>query len=77
MGEVGRATDEEDGVAVDQTGDGGDVGAVGRRGAGDQVQLDFEVGGGFLEGCVGGFGDDPACCQRCAYIVSNYSRWVC
>lgn len=57
--EVGGGADEEDGVAVDQPGYRGGCYAVGRGGAGDEVDFDFEVGTRFAEGCVGGFGEDP------------------
>ena len=57
--EVGGRADEEDGVAVDEPGDGGEGGAVGGRRAGDEMGFDFEVGACFAEGGVGGFGEDP------------------
>lgn len=59
MGEIRGRTDEENGVAIDEAGDGGDVHAVGGGRAGDEVGFDFEVGAGFAEGGVGGFGEDP------------------
>ena len=54
MRKVGSATDEENGIAVDETRYGGNVGAIGGCRAGDLMELDLEVGGGFLKGCVGG-----------------------
>lgn len=59
VGEVGGRADEEDGIAVDEARDAARVDLVGRGGAGDDVQFDFEVLGGFAEGCVGRLGDDP------------------
>ena len=59
VGEVGGGADEEDRVAVYKAGDAGCLGAVGRCGAGDQVDFDLEVFAGFAECGVGGLGDDP------------------
>lgn len=58
VGEVGGGADEEDGVAVYEAGDGGEVHAVGRGGTGDEVDFYFEVGACFAEGGVCGFGED-------------------
>lgn len=57
--EVGRGADEEDGVAVDEAGDAGDVDLVGGSWAGYQVDLDAEVFSGFVEGCVSCIWEDP------------------
>lgn len=59
MGEVWSGADEEDRVAVYEAGYGGGVGAVGRGGAGDEVDFDFKVFGCFAESCVCCFGEDP------------------
>ncbi len=47
MREGGSRADEEDGVAVDQARDAGDVNVVGGSWAGDEVDFDAEVGAGF------------------------------
>lgn len=60
MGEVGCGANEEDGVAVDEAGDGGDVDLIGGGGAGDQVDLDAEVFACFAECSVSCFWENPA-----------------
>lgn len=59
VGEGGGGADEEDGVAVDESGDAGDVDAVGWTGASHEVDFDAEIGARFVERWMGGFGDDP------------------
>lgn len=58
VGKAGGGADKEDGVAVYEAGDGGEVHAVGGGGAVDEVDFDFEVGACFAESGVGGFGED-------------------
>ena len=60
VGEIGGRTDEENGVAVDKTANGGSGRAVGRRGTRDEVNFDAEVLASFDKRSVGGLGDDPA-----------------
>ena len=59
MGKVGRGADEQDGVTVDEAGDGGEGYTVGGRWAGDKVGFDFEVRSRFAKGRVGGFREYP------------------
>lgn len=56
---VRRRTDQENGVGIDETADFRNGDAIGRAGAGDGLQLDFEVGGRFVECGVSGRGNDP------------------
>ena len=74
MRKVGRAADEENGIAVYQAGDGRDVNTVGWGWAGDKVKFDLEVRGGFLKCCVGRLGDDPSCRQLYALMRLEGSR---
>lgn len=56
MGKIRSGADEENGVAIDESRDAGDVDLVGRGGAGDEMDFDFEIRAGFAEGGVSGFG---------------------
>lgn len=58
--EGGGGANEEDGVAIDESRDAGDVNAVGGGGAGDQVNFDAKVGACFEERCMCSFRKDPA-----------------
>ena len=62
VGEVGRGTDEEDRVAVDEAGDAWDVNLVGGSWAGHKVYFDTEVGTSFAERCMCCVWQDPGTC---------------
>ena len=64
MREVWCRADEQDRVAVYEPRDGGHVRAIAGGRAGDEVHADLEVGAGFAEGGVGGFGEDPGMGMR-------------
>lgn len=59
MGEVGRRTNNQNCVRVDQTRNGTDVDLVLRRRAGDKVDFDFEVLGCLVECGMGGLRENP------------------
>lgn len=56
MGKVGSGADEENGVAIDEASNAGDVDLVGGGRAGDEMDFDFEIRAGFAESGVSGFG---------------------
>ena len=59
MGKVWRGTDEENGVAVDQTRDASNGDAVARGRTVNKMDLDVEVGGRFVKSGMGSLRDNP------------------
>ena len=59
MGKVRGGADQENGVAVYETGDGARRDGVGRGWGGNKVDFDGEIGTRFAESGVGGLWDDP------------------
>lgn len=60
---VGGGANKEDRIGVYEASDSGNRDPVAGGGAGDSVEFDLEILGGFVECCVCGRGYDPGECQ--------------
>lgn len=59
VGKGGCGSDKKNGIVVDESGDVGNVHAVGWSGACYEVDFDAEIGAGFEKSRMGGLGDNP------------------
>jgi hypothetical protein len=59
VGEVGCRTDQENGVAINETRHGGDVDLVAGRWTLDEVNFDTKIFAGFAECCVSCLWENP------------------
>ena len=64
VGKVRGGADEEDSIAIDESGYARNMDLVLGGWAGYQVDFDAKIRAGFAEGSMGCFGDDPVVYQR-------------